>query len=116
MVMVRHEQGDVWLALQVFTDGPGSKRRPVLVVHDFGDQDLLVVPITSQPARTASDVLLANWKVAGLRLPSTVRTEKLGTIEKSCAERKLGTLALADLAQVRQAVETVFETILDPHA
>ena len=114
--MVRHEQGDVWLALQVFTDGPGSKRRPVLVVHDFGDQDLLVVPITSQPARTASDVLLANWKVAGLRLPSTVRTENLGTIEKSCAERELGTLALADLAQVRQAVETVFETILDPHA
>lgn len=115
MVQVLHQQGEVWLALVVFTDGQGSKRRPVLVVQDFGDQDLLVVPITSQPARTESDVPLADWKVAGLRLPSTVRTEKLGTIEKSCAERRLGSLARSDLALVRQALESVFERILDHH-
>jgi len=29
-----------------FRDGQGAKRRPVLLVRDFGDADLLVVPIT----------------------------------------------------------------------
>jgi mRNA interferase MazF len=78
-----HAQGDVLLAFLVFSDRQGSKRRPVLVVHDFGDTDLLVVPVTSHPARVATDLVLSDWKVAGLKLPSTVRVEKLATIEKS---------------------------------
>jgi hypothetical protein len=39
--------GDLLLALLIFSDGRGSKKRPVLVVYDFGDADLLVVPVTS---------------------------------------------------------------------
>ena len=75
--MATHSQGEVLLAWLVFSDGQGAKRRPVLVVQDFGDDDLLVVPITSQRARTATDLLLADWQGAGLKLPSTVRSEKL---------------------------------------
>ena len=41
--------GDLLLALLIFSDGQGSKKRPVLVVYDFGDADLLVVPVTSHP-------------------------------------------------------------------
>ena len=47
--MPTHIQGEVLLAWLVFSDGQGGKRRPVLVVHDFGDDDLLVVPITARP-------------------------------------------------------------------
>ena len=48
-----YSQGEVLLAWLVFSDGQGTKRRPVLLVRDFGDADLLIVPITSQlsPAR-----------------------------------------------------------------
>jgi mRNA interferase MazF len=107
-----HAQGDVLLAWLVFSDGEGRKRRPVLVVHDFGDDDLLVLPITSQPARIPADVVLSDWQGAGLRLPSTVRAEKLATIGKSVVARKLGVLPPADLASVRQALGALFRLIL----
>src|ERR1035437_6438858 len=55
--------------MAVFSDGQGAKRRPVLVVHDFGDDDLLVVPITSQRACVVTDLILLDWKSAGLKLP-----------------------------------------------
>jgi mRNA interferase MazF len=107
-----YTQGDVLLAILVFSDGQGTKRRPVLVVQDFGDADLLVVPVTSHPARGDTDVTLSDWKGAGLKLPSTVRVEKLGTIEKSCVARKLGALLPADLARVREILATVFQQIV----
>lgn len=109
--MASFNQGDVLLAFLVFSDGQGSKRRPVLVLHDFGDADLLVVPITSHPVRSESDVMLVQWEDAGLKLPSTVRTEKLSTIAKSCIARTLGTLPTADLARVRQTLESVFQKV-----
>ena len=110
--MAAYNQGEVLLAWLVFSDGQGSKRRPVLLVRDFGDNDLLVVPVTSHPARGEIDVVLSDWKNAGLKLPSTVRVEKLATIEKSCVERKLGALFPADLTRVRKILETVCKQIL----
>ena len=107
-----HVQGDVLLAWLVFSDGQGTKRRPALVVQDFGDDDLLVVPITSQPARVEADVVLSDWQSAGLKLPSTVRVEKLATIEKSCVARKLGVLPANELARVRQTLAALFKNIL----
>ena len=105
--------GDVLLAFLVFSDGQGSKRRPVLVMHDFGDADLLVVPVTSHLARAATDVALSDWKSVGLKLPSTVRVEKLATIEKTCVARKLGALTSADSAKVMKALESVFQQVLN---
>jgi hypothetical protein len=48
-----YSRGDVLFAWLVFSDGQGTKRRPVLVVQDFGDDDLLVVPVTSHPPEPA---------------------------------------------------------------
>ena len=107
-----HAQGEVLLAWLLFSDGQGTKRRPVLVVQDFGDDDLLVVPITSQPARAPAEVVLTDWQRAGLRLPSTVRVEKLATIEKSCVARPLGVLPSHELARVKEALASVFKQIL----
>lgn len=107
-----YSQGDVLLAFLVFSDGEERKRRPVLVVHDFGDADLLVVPVTSHPARVATDVALSDWKATGLKLPSTIRVEKLATIEKTCVARKLGVLLPAERAKVRETLATVFRQVL----
>jgi mRNA-degrading endonuclease toxin of MazEF toxin-antitoxin module len=82
------------------------------VVHDFGDNDLLVVPITSQRARTATDLVLTDWKSAGLQLPSTVRVEKLATIGKSCVARRLGALPSAELVRVKETLAIIFKQIL----
>ncbi len=107
-----YSQGEVLLAFLVFSDGQGMKRRPVLVVHDFGDADLLVVPITSHPARAAMDVILLEWRRAGLKLPSTARVEKLAPIEKTCVVRKLGSLPAADHPTFKQTLAVVFRQIL----
>jgi len=105
-------QGQILLLLLRFSDGFGAKRRPVLVVHDFGDADLLVVPITSHAARGPGDMTVQNWADAGLRLPSTVRVEKLATVEKCCVVRVLGTLAEEDLALFRQELAIVCRRLL----
>lgn len=112
MPLPTYTQGEVLLAWLMFSDGAGSKRRPVLVVKDFGDDDLLVVPVTGQPARVTTDVFLPGWQRAGLRLPSTVRVEKLATIAKSCVARKLGALSSAELAIIRQELADMFKRIL----
>lgn len=90
----------------------GCQAAPCAGVQDFGDTDLLVVPVTSHYARVDTDLTLSDWKGAGLKLPSTVRTEKLGTIEKSCVARKLGALLPADRARVRETLANVFQRIL----
>ena len=110
--MVAHAQGEVLLAWLVFSDGQGAKRRPVLVVRDFGDDDLLVAPITNQAARVSADVILSNWQGAGLKLPSVVRVEKLATISKSSVARKLGALPAAELIRVKETLTAVFKQIL----
>ena len=110
--MTAHLQGEVLLAWLIFSDGQGSKRRPVLVVRDFGDDDLLVAPITSQPVRASADVMLADWKSAGLKLPSVVRAEKLATSAKSSVARKLGALPVDELVKVRETLAAVFKQIL----
>lgn len=107
-----YSQGEVLLAWLVFSDGQGSKRRPVLVVHDFGDDDLLVAPVTSHPARTITDAVVSGWKEAGLKLPSTTRVEKLATIEKSCVERKLGRLLPPDFTTFKEVLATVCKQFL----
>ncbi len=104
--------GEVLLAFMVFSDGQGTKRRPVLVVHDFGDADLLVVPVTTHPARVATDVVLSDWRATGLKRPSTVRIEKLATIAKIAVARKLGVLQPADRAKVKQTLAAVFRQIV----
>lgn len=107
-----YAQGDVLLAWMIFSGGQGTKRRPVLVVRDFGDDDLLVVPVTSQSVRVATDIGLSDWQGAGLKLPSTVRAEKLATIGKSCVARKLGVLPPKELVRVRETLAALFKQIL----
>ena len=105
-------RGDILLVALVFSNQAGTKRRPVMVVYDGGDDDLMVVPVTSHAGRTAFDVPVGHWPRAGLRLPSVVRAEKLATVEKSAIVRQLGRLSPQDLANVEAALHRFFQAIL----
>jgi len=107
----RHELGDLLLASITFTDGSGVKRRPVLVIRDGGDADLLVAPVTSQAGRTDFDVRLEDWAEEGLKLPSVARVEKLATIAKVLVIRKLGTISSRDRKAVAVALRSLFDGI-----
>jgi len=66
------QAGELWLANIPFTDGSASKVRPVLVLW-LDAADVVVAVVTSAAPRSPTDVSLADWQAAGLRVPSTVR-------------------------------------------
>jgi hypothetical protein len=109
---VAYRFGDVLLVPIIFPDATGAKRRPILVVHDTGDIDLLVAPITSHSPRADEDIILTDWRAAGLRLASTARMSKLATVAKSTIIRKMGQLTERDAQSTREVLRRFFEAIV----
>ncbi len=48
--------GDILIINFPFSDGQGSKRRPVMVIKDTNDKDILIAKVTSQPYETEYDL------------------------------------------------------------
>lgn len=56
---------------------------------------------------------LRDWEAAGLRLPSTARMSKLGTIARMTAIGQLGQLTSRDRAPVATALRRFLAEIVD---
>ena len=98
------QAGDIWLANIPFTDGCASKVRPVLMLW-LDAADVVVGVVTSAGPRSPTDVSLADWQAAGLRVPSTVRLSRLDCLEQALLFRRLGSLSSADKQQIKTAWE-----------
>jgi mRNA interferase MazF len=94
------QPGDFWVADIPFTSGSGSKKRPVLILWLDG-LDAVVATVTSAAPRSPTDVPLADWRSAGLRVPSTVRLSRLDCLEQVLLIHKLGVIAATDASQVK---------------
>jgi mRNA interferase MazF len=94
--------GEIFICRFPFTSGAFSKPRPVLVLFDL-QQDVLICRITSATRTGPLDVILADWKQAGLAKPSVARLDRLVTAEKSILGRQLGILSAADQTTIRRA-------------
>jgi len=93
--------GEIWLAEILFTSGASSKIRPILILWvDAGDA--VVAAITSAGPRSQTDVSLADWKPAGLRVASTVRLSRLDCLEQILLRQKLGILSSNDSQSVKR--------------
>jgi mRNA-degrading endonuclease toxin of MazEF toxin-antitoxin module len=66
-------------------------------------QDVLICRVTSARHAGLLDVMLADWKQAGLAKASVARLDRLVTAEKTILGRRLGILSAADQATVRRA-------------
>lgn len=106
-----HSFGDVLLVTLTFSDVSNAKRRPVLVVVETDEVDILVAPVTSHKPRRIDDVTLRDWRAAGLRLPSTVRMAKLATVAKTTVIRELGRLSESDGKETRKALNAFFRRV-----
>jgi mRNA interferase MazF len=93
--------GEFWVADIPFTDGSGSKRRPVLILW-LDLADAVAAAVTSAAPRSASDVAIADWKLCGLKVSSTVRLSRLDCLEQSLFVAKLGAITPLDAHQVKQ--------------
>ncbi len=54
--------GEVLIINFPFSDGIRSKRRPVMVIKDTADNDILIAKITSQAYNTEFDVYINDWQ------------------------------------------------------
>ena len=109
--MITFQSGEVILAAIPFIGGGGAKRRPLLVLIDTGDSDIIVAPISSQAAQAHYEVALQEWQIAGLVGPSVARVHKVTVVEKQLVTRRLGKLTTKDWARVRTRVKRLWANI-----
>ncbi len=95
--------GDILIINFPFTDGQGSKRRPVMVIKDTNDKDILIAKVTSQLYKTEFDIRFHDWKHAGLISPSVIRIHKIQTLHTSLIIGHIGRLTSTDLKSVSHA-------------
>ena len=103
------QAGEFWLADIPYTNASASKIRPVLVLWLDG-LDAVVAVVTSASPRSATDVELAEWQAANLKLASTVRLSRLDCLEQSLLLRRIGSLSVLDA----QRLLTVWDLQVKP--
>lgn len=86
------EFGTIALARFPFTDLSGGKSRPVLIVSRDNDrrEDVVVCFITSIPRVGPDLAVIEATDGTGLKVRSTVRFDKLATLEKSVIGGRIG--------------------------
>ena len=104
------EFGAIVLARFPFTDLSGDKRRPVLIVSRDNDRrtDVVVCFITSVPRSGFDLAPIDATPATGLKVASTVRFDKLATLEKSVITGHLGHAPVTWLAMHRATFHGVF--------
>src|SRR6266542_4359642 len=95
--------GEVVLIRMQFHQATGAKVRPALVLLDTGDDDFVAAPITSQLRHTDYDLMLGDWREAGLNVASCVRIHKLTVLPKADIVRGLATVFVRDGELLREA-------------
>jgi mRNA interferase MazF len=98
--MTSYKFGDVVLIHFPQSGSTARKQRPGIVVLDIGDDDLVIVPVTSQVRSQAGDVSILNQPETGLIRPSWMRLAKVSTLLKSDIVRTLGRLPENDRSQL----------------
>ena len=106
--MTTYHPGDVLLVRFPYVSGTRQSLRPALVVLDAGDSDVLLAKITTQRHGSRHDLVIVDWKGAGLIAPSQARLHKMATIEKSLIDRSLGRLQAIDRQQVAAVFSAMF--------
>lgn len=75
-----------------FTDLTAAKRRPALVISTDNDRrtDVIVAYITSAPRKDSDAMTMAPTAGTGLKVVSSVRFDKIATINKSIIAGRIG--------------------------
>ena len=106
--------GEVALVRFPFTDVASAKKRPALVLahttRSPRNRLATLAMITSQveALKLPGDVLLTDWKAAGLLHPSLLRLAKVATVDGQLVDKTIGRLSARDLETAREAFHRVF--------
>ena len=106
--MTNYDFGAIVLVDFPHTDLQGLSKRPALVLYDSGDQDVLVVRITTQEYTAETDYKIVELEKCGLLAESFVRLGKQATIEKKYIIKQLGTLTESEIEAVKSIMRKMF--------
>jgi len=104
--------GDVILVPFPFTDQTAAKRRPAIVVssdaYNKARPDVILIAVTGHLSSypRIGEVIVSDWKAAGLLKPSTIKPI-LATIEKSLIIRPFGRLKHRDMVVLKDALVVI---------
>ncbi|HYN89524.1 MAG TPA: type II toxin-antitoxin system PemK/MazF family toxin [Ardenticatenaceae bacterium] len=100
----RYKQGDVLLVLFPFTDQSATKQQPAVMMssdaYNRTHPDVILASIASQIGHSLDEVVLLDWRAAGLLKPSVVKPI-LSSFDLRLVRRKPGAVSISDLALVR---------------
>jgi mRNA interferase MazF len=107
--MPNFSKNEVILVRYPFSDLTAAKIRPAVVVNDRHPfADYLIVPLTSRTNFLgAGEFALADWRAAGLNLPSAVKWG-VYTVHFSLVIKSVGRLSAQDSQQVGQSLRQWF--------
>ncbi len=109
-----YEQGQLAIADVLYSNQVGIKRRPVLVISrtEFNEysEDLILLRISSSPARTRFDVDLSNADVIGgeLNHTSSIMVDFPTTLHKNMVMRIVGKVSGEKLAEVKRKMRELY--------
>jgi mRNA interferase MazF len=86
-------RNDVVLLPFPFSDLASHKVRPAVVIGTNSQNDLFLVPVTSQGSNI--DLPLVDWRLSGLNVPCGIKAQ-LATIEERLILKVLGRLTARD--------------------
>ena len=110
--MTGFEFGSIVLITFPFTDQTGSKQRPAVVIsskaYQHAKPDVILMEVTSwiQAKPSLGEVMIEEWKTAGLLKPSIIKPV-IFTAEKRLIRKVLGQLEENDKRLLRQNFQVI---------
>ena len=106
--MTKYNRGDVVIMEMKFSDGSGSKLRPVLIISDNSfnksRDEVIVAGITSNVDRCyIGDTEIINWEKIGLKVPFLV-TAIIQTLKKKLIRKQLGAIDKKEFAEIEKNI------------
>ncbi|MBI5193866.1 MAG: type II toxin-antitoxin system PemK/MazF family toxin [Nitrospirae bacterium] len=111
--MTGYKFGDVVLIDFLQSTGD-KKRRPALVILDTGDEDIVLVPITTKERNGQGDYKLIDWNESGLLRESWVRLAKITSLSKDDILCSLGQLREYDQKEIIVLWQRLYKLQLNP--
>ena len=104
--MEKPVKGDVVVLPFPFSDLSGAKRRPALVVADWGGEDVMLCQITSRSRSDGFEVPLYNsdFERGGLPVASNIRPNKIFTADVSTIVSVAGHVSDAKYGEVAETI------------
>lgn len=109
------EQGDIVVALLLFSEQIGVKRRPALVISNSKfnkkSDDLILLKITSKGHKTDYDVPLnpKDIEEGKLKTESQIMVDNPVTTYKQLIDSKIGKISNQKLNEVKQKIKELYE-------